>query len=68
MLNLYEGKLQTSEIDGNDVLIAHYEDEKGEHYYAEFLHNDVGFNIWGNNIIKDDFIKTIVSYFELFPL
>lgn len=64
VLYLYEGKLQTSQINGNAVLISHYIDEEGEHYYAEFLYKDVGFNIWGNNITKDDFIKMIASYFE----
>ncbi|GEM_PF-1711847 len=62
--NLYEGNLQTSDICGNTVSISHYENEEGEHYYAEFLYNGVGFNIWGSNIEKDDFIKMLASYFE----
>jgi len=64
VMGLYEGKLKISNIKGNKVLLTHYKNEDGQHYYAEFMHNDVGFNIWGNNISKDEFIKTIESYFD----
>lgn len=63
VMGLYKGDLKASDIDGNTVLFTHYNDENGDHYYAEFLYNNVGFNLWGNNISKDDFIKTVASYF-----
>lgn len=64
ILNVYEGDLKASHIDGNNVFLTHYKDDKGEHYYAEFLYNDVGVNLWGNNISQDDFIKVVAAYFE----
>ena len=64
IMNVYEGDLKVSDIDGNNVLLAHYKDDKGEHYYAEFLYKNVGFNLWGNNISQKDFVKTVASYFE----
>ncbi len=64
VLGLYEGDLKASDINGNTVLFTHYKDEQGEHYYAEFLYTNVGFNLWGNNISQDDFIKVVAAYFE----
>jgi hypothetical protein len=63
VMNLYEGDLKTSDINGNTVLFTHYKDKQGEHYYAEFMYNNVGFNLWGNDISQEDFVKTVASYF-----
>jgi hypothetical protein len=64
IMHLYEGDLKASDIDGNTVLFTHYKDKQDEHYYAEFVYNHVGFNLWGNNISQEDFVKTVASYFE----
>lgn len=63
VMGFYRGELKASDIEGNTVLFAHYMDDEGEHYYAEFLYHNVGFNLWGNNISQDEFFETVSAYF-----
>ncbi len=58
----HKGKLKESSINGNRVLLAHYKNESGEQYYAEFLYENVGFNLWGTNVTQDEFAKVVEGY------
>jgi hypothetical protein len=55
--------LQYSDIDGNQVLFAAYEESIGTHFYAEFAKDDVNFQIESDRITQDEFVATIASYF-----
>jgi len=55
--------LQYSDIDGNQVLFAAYEESSGTRFYAEFAKEGVNFQIYGARLTQDEFVAIVAAYF-----
>ena len=60
---LTEAPLQTSTINGNELIVCRYENQSGEHFVAYFTKDDVNFEIDGNLISEEEFTALLVGYF-----
>lgn len=60
---LTEAPLQTSTINGNELIVCRYENQSGEHFVAYFTKDDANFEIDGNLISEEEFTALLVGYF-----
>ncbi len=55
----YDHKLKQSEVNGVNMIIANYTSDGADMYYAEFMFNGNGYNIYAENMLKDEFANVL---------